>query len=540
MMTRHRYSVSNKWIAVVLIAFVVVVCDSFSSRRKLIHHDEFYDRSSEDLDEKANLVYNYSQSPSWNRDNNFGQISAVDINKQGNVVIFHRGSHVWNADSFDNFDEYKKIKDGPIVKDTIVEINPENGQTISSWGSNLFYMPHGLSFDSEENVWLTDVALHQVFKFTKVNHTSASLTLGERFKPGNTQERFCKPTSVAVDPETGDFYVADGYCNERIVRFGKGGNYLDSFGDIPPSYQAVHRHLAVPHKIVLVQKTKQLFVADRENGRIVSYSYPGGEFISLISSELYDRLFSVSYSPCNHGTLFAVNGLSFSDRNMAVKGFVIDPANSHIVSSFAPTIEKTFAQPHDIVASKDCRTVYVVEIGPNRLYKFDNNAVATGSRVELPVLSHPASAHLTLNDIATNKFNNVEHSDAVENRSSSNVTHSKVAANAPSSVSSSQPLPESSNLVAMALLSLPLLGVMIYSSYRCCCRQDGKMTHFSASRFNVFRSKRNAHFDLGRLLSDPEKSGFNRVSLDEHDDIDLDNQSDSDVEEFNIRSARKT
>jgi hypothetical protein len=25
-----------------------------------------------------------------------------------------------------------------------------------------FYMPHGLFIDNEENVWLTDVAMHQV------------------------------------------------------------------------------------------------------------------------------------------------------------------------------------------------------------------------------------------------------------------------------------------------------------------------------------------------------------------------------------------
>lgn len=45
-------------------------------------------------------------------------------------------------------------------------------------------------------------------------------------------------------------------------------------------------------------------------------------------------------------------------------------------------------------------------------------------------------------------------------------------------------------------------------------------------------------FDLGRLLEDPQKSGFNRVSTHETDaDIDGD-LSDSEVEEFNVSNVR--
>lgn len=67
--------------------------------------------------------------------------------------------------------------------------------------------------------------MHQVFKFA-LNESSerAVLTLGEAFKPGQ-KNRFCKPTSVAVLPD-GSFFVADGYCNSRIVQYSKDGNYL--------------------------------------------------------------------------------------------------------------------------------------------------------------------------------------------------------------------------------------------------------------------------------------------------------------------------
>lgn len=38
----------------------------------------------------------YQQSPGWLPGiQGLGQITAVDINADGNVVIFHRGDHVW-------------------------------------------------------------------------------------------------------------------------------------------------------------------------------------------------------------------------------------------------------------------------------------------------------------------------------------------------------------------------------------------------------------------------------------------------------------
>lgn len=41
-------------------------------------------------------------------------------------------------------------------------------------------MPHGITIDNKGNVWVTDVALHQVFKFTPENRTHPALTLGEK------------------------------------------------------------------------------------------------------------------------------------------------------------------------------------------------------------------------------------------------------------------------------------------------------------------------------------------------------------------------
>lgn len=57
-------------------------------------------------------------------------------------------------------------------------------------------MPHGISVDPQGNVWLTDVALHQAFRFKKNNFDQADLVLGEKFVPGSDDSHFCKPTVI--------------------------------------------------------------------------------------------------------------------------------------------------------------------------------------------------------------------------------------------------------------------------------------------------------------------------------------------------------
>jgi hypothetical protein len=82
--------------------------------------------------------------------------------------------------------------------------------------------------DKNNSVWVTDVALHQVFKFPQGGGTPV-LTLGVPFVPGNDDDHFCKPSAVAV-MSTGDFFVSDGYCNTRIIKFNRNGKFLMQWG----------------------------------------------------------------------------------------------------------------------------------------------------------------------------------------------------------------------------------------------------------------------------------------------------------------------
>ena len=85
-----------------------------------------------------------------------------------------------------------------------------------------------------------------------------------------------------------------------------------------------------------------------------------------------------------------------------------------------------------------------------------------------------------------------------------------------------------SSIISMLSLVV-IVGVIAVRSFR---QPLGAKLNSLRSRF----CSRSDTFDLSRLLEDPEKSGFNRVSTTETDmDVDL---SDSEVEEFNISSIR--
>ena len=69
-----------------------------------------------------------------------------------NTIMFYR-QNVYQGD-----------RNAPIKSNTILTLNSDGGIQ-NEWGSDLFFMPHHLTIDSQNNVWVTDVALHQVFKF---------------------------------------------------------------------------------------------------------------------------------------------------------------------------------------------------------------------------------------------------------------------------------------------------------------------------------------------------------------------------------------
>ncbi|XP_025245108.1 peptidyl-glycine alpha-amidating monooxygenase isoform X11 [Theropithecus gelada] len=295
-----------------------------------------------------------------------GQVSGVAVDPKNNLVIFHRGDHIWDGNSFDSKFVYQHIGLGPIEEDTILVIDPNNAAVLQSSGKNLFYLPHGLSIDKDGNYWVTDVALHQVFKLDPNNKEGPILILGRSMQPGSDQNHFCQPTDVAVDPGTGAIYVSDGYCNSRIVQFSPSGEFITQWGEESSGSSPLPGQFTVPHSLALVPHLGQLCVADRENGRIQCFKTDTKEFVREIKHSSFGRnVFAISYIP---GLLFAVNGKPHFGDQEPVQGFVMNFSSGEIIDIFKP-VHKHFDMPHDIVASED-GTVYIGDAHTNTVWKF--------------------------------------------------------------------------------------------------------------------------------------------------------------------------
>ncbi|XP_036258593.1 peptidyl-glycine alpha-amidating monooxygenase isoform X3 [Molothrus ater] len=295
-----------------------------------------------------------------------GQVSGLALDPENNLVVFHRGDHVWDENSFDSKFVYQQRGLGPIEQDTIIVLNPSNAKLLHSTGKSLFYLPHGLSVDKNGNYWVTDVALHQVFKLG-AKDKEPLLTLGVPLQPGSDKNHFCQPTDVAVDPITGSIYVSDGYCNSRIIQFSPNGLYVMQWGEETSLGRSGPGQFCIPHSLALIPDLSQLCVADRENGRIQCFKLETGEFTREIKHKAFGReLFAVSYVP--GGLLFAVNGMPYPGEAESVKGFVMNFSTGEIIETFIP-LRKSFEMPHDIVASED-RTVFVGDVHAKAVWKF--------------------------------------------------------------------------------------------------------------------------------------------------------------------------
>ena len=180
--------------------------------------------------------------PQLPADVTLGLSSAVATDAADNVYVFHRG---------------KK----PVL------VFDRAGKFLRSGGDERLKTPHGLRIDRDGNVWVTDIGYHQVMKFDPDG--KLLLSLGKKGEPGEAADRFDRPTDIAVTA-AGDFYVSDGYGNNRVAKFSKDGKFLMQWGKKGTGEGEFH----LPHAICLDAKGR-VIVGDRENRRIQVFDADG-------------------------------------------------------------------------------------------------------------------------------------------------------------------------------------------------------------------------------------------------------------------------
>jgi hypothetical protein len=155
--------------------------------------------------ESYRVVHGWPQLPEGRV---LGSVSGVGIDRHGNVFVFHRNERTWPPSDI--------LETTLITGPTVAVLDARTGEVLEEWGENTFAMPHGLTVDRDDNVWVTDVALHQVYKFT--HDGKLLLTLGKRGVSGNDATHFNRPTDVEV-ATNGNVFVSDGHsCRNGAPR----------------------------------------------------------------------------------------------------------------------------------------------------------------------------------------------------------------------------------------------------------------------------------------------------------------------------------
>jgi peptidylamidoglycolate lyase len=278
-----------------------------------------------------------------------GQVSGVGIGARGDVLVFRRARRSWLSSS-------DSLSTEPIAEQTVLRFNAETGELVAAWGARQFAMPHGLSVDHQGNVWLTDVALHQIFKLDPDGREL--LTLGQRGVPGSDRTHFNRPTDVAQGPN-GSIYVSDGYRNARVIQFGPAGEFIRQWGQ-PGSGPG---QFNVPHGIA-VDSAGRVYVADRGNARIQVFD-SAGRFLAIWRGDSLGRPWAVRVSP--DGFIYVVDGGDQPEDGPDRARVLKLSATGKILAAFGAfgNYDGQFVWPHSVAVASD-GSVYVGDVATGR------------------------------------------------------------------------------------------------------------------------------------------------------------------------------
>ena len=222
-----------------------------------------------------------------------GELQGVATNSKGHIFAFFRGpqTRLWEF-----------TPDGKFEKEI-------------AKGYYGFAFAHSVRIDSGDNIWTVDEGTNVITKFNP-DGTRVLMILGHRPdasdgpyatphgpNPETGKYTFCRPTDVAWDGQ-GDIFVADGYCNNRVLKYDRAGHFLAEVGGPAPGKG--DNQFNLPHALQ-VDHAGNVYVADRGNNRYVvldndlkwKTAYPnlGTAWSDCISQGAHQYLFVSNSNP---------------------------------------------------------------------------------------------------------------------------------------------------------------------------------------------------------------------------------------------------
>ncbi|MGA2892325.1 MAG: hypothetical protein ABSE22_05605 [Xanthobacteraceae bacterium] len=206
-----------------------------------------------------------------------GQVSGVCVDAQDHVFIVNRNDIT--------------AKEAEVARQAppFIELDTA-GKVVNSFGdwNTAPNTTHGCTIDREGNFWTAGNGDGVIQKYSHdgqlkmqigkrgVVDTSDGTLRGRAMNSSRTQ--FNMPSDIAVDPENGDVYVADGYGNSRIAVFNREGEFLRQWGHQGTKEEADAgvggAFMQVVHCVALAND-KLVYVCDRQGDRIQVFDKMG-------------------------------------------------------------------------------------------------------------------------------------------------------------------------------------------------------------------------------------------------------------------------
>jgi len=183
----------------------------------------------------------------------YKEAAAVGVDSKDRVYVFNRGEH-------------------PMI------VFDREGNFLRSWGEGIFPRAHGITMGPDDTIYCTDDEDQTVRKCTLEGKVLLTLGISGKPAPFMSGHPFNRCTHIALDPQTEDIYVSDGYGNARVHKYSPDGKLLFSWGESgtgPGQFNIVHN--------ICTDRDGYVYVADRENHRIQVFDSNGRFETQLIN-----------------------------------------------------------------------------------------------------------------------------------------------------------------------------------------------------------------------------------------------------------------
>jgi DNA-binding beta-propeller fold protein YncE len=250
----------------------------------------------EKFDSSGNFISQFGGPGAADGEFSWAEGVAVDPNTSDVYVVDQKNERLEKFDSSGDFLEAWGwgVADGA----SALEMCASSCQAgISGSGPGQFDSPNGVAVDpSTGNVYVADTENDRVEVFG-----SGGNLLGQFGTAGSGNGEFTDPEGLAVDPTTNDVYVTD-TGNDRVEMFNSGGTYIGQFG----TSGSGDAQFSDPLGVAVDPNTSDVYVVDALNNRVEKFGETGPLTLSGVPSNITTGATStsgatVTYTPPTAG-----------------------------------------------------------------------------------------------------------------------------------------------------------------------------------------------------------------------------------------------